>query len=503
VVFWGLGPILNQLYLRSDLELLLVAPISHRAIFLTKFLDALQTVLFPSLLGLASLWAFGAAHRSPWLYYPLATLAWLITVSLAVLICMLLVMIIMRFLPTRRAQELWALLWTLCFGVVWAGWMLLSNTGGNKVQMAANLASSAMRRGQFLTWAPAGWAARVCLAFAQGDWAALLANLALLCATSLCAYLLGQWVLEKAFYEGWSRLQAAPLRAVRQAPRRTSLPRLSTWLDVLPAQMRAVVLKDWLTLVRDLQRLAGLSLPLLMAVVYTYLLARQGLGGAALRLAWAILLAPMVTYFVGLRLATISIAMEGQNMALLRAAPMTARRFLWAKVCSVWLPMLLIAEVTGVATVLIIARSAGGLGSVTLLLAWVSLGLAVLGVGCSGLAPQFRGEMARRSAGVIAAYAYMGLGAALWFLSVAGYAWLWIATTATSDEGLRAAFAALPGAVGSAHSPEVSQLLGWVRSPWVLAVILVANLGLWAVVALIWRLARRRVEAWQITDLAG
>ena len=216
-VFWGLGPILNELYLRSDLELLLVAPVSRRAIFLSKFLEALNAVILPGILALATMWSYGFAQHCPWSYFVVSLVALVLTVSIAALLCIIFVMLVMRYLPTRRAQEIWTVLWTLCFGLLWAGWMIFSRSSTNRTQVALGAANLAMRRGQFLNWAPAGWAAQLCLALNRGDIASALARAALLIGVAGLLYLLAQWIFDRAFYEGWSKAQESPSRPARKA----------------------------------------------------------------------------------------------------------------------------------------------------------------------------------------------------------------------------------------------------------------------------------------------
>ena len=54
-LLWGLGGLLGQLYLNSDLELLLAAPIRRRDLFLLNVSESIRSVLLPAALALAVL----------------------------------------------------------------------------------------------------------------------------------------------------------------------------------------------------------------------------------------------------------------------------------------------------------------------------------------------------------------------------------------------------------------------------------------------------------------
>ena len=126
--FWGIGTMLSQLYLSSDLELLLAAPIPPRDIYLLKLLEGIQTLVLPGALAVTAWVSYGIAMKSSWGYYLLASLGFVCLLVLLVAAAMSFIMLVVGLIPARRAQELYALLWTLVAGALWAAWMLSSES---------------------------------------------------------------------------------------------------------------------------------------------------------------------------------------------------------------------------------------------------------------------------------------------------------------------------------------------------------------------------------------
>ena len=249
-----------------------------------------------------------------------------------------------------------------------------------------------------------------------------------------------------------------------------------------------MIVKDWLLLFRDMRRIAGLMFPMLMAVVYVYLIMSNPVGGPGVSFWWGMILAPITVFFLGMRLAMQSLVWEGPSIALLRSAPLTANQILVAKLWASWLPMLLVAEVTGLATLAILTRSAYGLIGAALALAVVSLALAVLGVACSGLSPRFRGEATGRSAGVLSSYLYMLMGIVHWLVIMASVCWLWLSLAPATDVPVRALLSI---------APEVQMI---VHSVWVPLGLLVANIALALVLRALWAISAAKLERWQVTS---
>jgi hypothetical protein len=142
-------------------------------------------------------------------------------------------------------------------------------------------------------------------------------------------------------------------------PRKKKSPRVTTttpdvkiplggWIEqIVPAPVRAIVVKDFHILRRDLRNLSQLITPLIFGVLYAFILLRDtpssssnssteqlnalityGNTGIALFVGWMLLM----------RLALIAFSHEGKNFWLLKVAPINPQRLLVAKFLVAFLP---------------------------------------------------------------------------------------------------------------------------------------------------------------------
>ena len=491
VLFWGLGTLMTQLYLASDLELLLAAPLRRRQVFIVKVLEGMWSALTPASFGLAALIGFGLAHRASVFYYAWAVMALAAILALIVGISMAVVMIVMRLVPARRARDLLMVVWVAVFVSVWLLTMQMTRGGSVAQQLAANqtmLAGIGQRAG----WLPAGWAAASLGALVAGDWPAFAGRAALLLAATGAMLALAYALYDRTFYRAWVMLHETPARrravgAARPA-RRLSLPGL---LRGLPWPAGEIAAKDWTLLPRDLRWLTGLIMPIVVAGFYVYGL--RSSGGAPNDVQepafWlSCLVAPLVAWLFSLSVCVPALAGEGRNIALLRSAPLRAGNILWGKVATT---APLVSLVTALATALAAAflGAAGGSIAVAAGQALV-LGMAfsVAGVAAGGITPNYRAEHMRRAGGVAGSYALLILGAAITVGHVALLG------------ALIANLAPASAAGASLAQLAVDALRGVVFSPLSLAIaLLLYGLAIGLVIAA-WEYSRRRLERWQIDE---
>jgi len=144
-----------------------------------------------------------------------------------------------------------------------------------------------------------------------------------------------------------------------RAPRRQRAAWLAGGLggSLLPAAVRGIVAKDFMMLRRDLRNMSQVVTPLILGVLYAFLLLRRGGGvpegrGEAPEY-FMIALQNMMVYanvgialFVGWsllsRLATMGFSQEGKHYWLLKSAPVSTGRLLAAKYLVAFLPTALL-----------------------------------------------------------------------------------------------------------------------------------------------------------------
>jgi ABC-2 type transport system permease protein len=444
LVATSFGVLLQSLYLSGDMEFLLAAPVSIRAVFIAKLVQAiLPDFGLVCLFGLPILFGLGVSQRFGFLYYPLVILV-LMALALAISgLTSLLVMAVVRVVPARRVAEMLGFLGAIVS-------VLCSQSG----QLAENLRiSSGNVSGAYSTlsrldtpWSPVAWAGHGLLGIAQADWltgAGLLAAFFLLTAVAFYVALV---TAERLYFTGWSRVQAGTrrrktARQVRQsaaaapmvtgvkpaaAPARSLGSLLFAWL---PRPTRAIIAKDFRILTRDLRSMSQVVTPLLFGIVYAIAISRTDrIGqeinsnpGLALTLRdvtvyGSVAISLFVSWGLLSRLALMSFSHEGRSYWLIKSAPAASRQILAAKFLVAYLPGLALgllflavtstlqhagAAVTAYSAVMLLFSLAGAVG--------VNLAFGVAGVNLTwqgqGQSPR---SMLRGTTGCVASLVGMG-----------------------------------------------------------------------------------------------
>ncbi|MCA9972436.1 MAG: hypothetical protein KC425_19580, partial [Anaerolineales bacterium] len=313
----GIGDVMRLLFQAPDLERLLVAPLPARTVFGVKLLQCSRVMLLPAILLGLFLGLFGAARGAAGLFYGLALLLILGGMLLVTAVLMGVVLLLARFLPAQRVRAWLPAATSLLAVVLVLGQQGLTNWFLQQTALLAGLTTALLQ--------PAPLAR---LALGVGGAALLAAG---------GAY----WLFDRAFFEGWQRLQVVTMPAAR--PR--AVGGATRWLRLFPGEIRPFVRAEWLLLRRDTTRLVGLGVAALPAL----LMLAPLLGSArtaALRplLFWLLLAIGLTTTLVGLSGETLpAVGREGVRREVWRAAPVAARTVLAGKFWgNGWLPLLLL-----------------------------------------------------------------------------------------------------------------------------------------------------------------
>ncbi len=363
VAFFGLlatsfGVLLQSLYLAGDMEFLLSAPVSIRAVFIAKLIAAiLPDFGLVCLFGLPILLGIGAARGYFAAYYPLVLVALLALAMVVSGLASLLVMAVVRVVPARRVAELLGFL-----GAVTT--FLCSQSGQlvNSMRISPGQASNQLALVSQLdpSWSPLSWAAHGLAQIATGGWLSgslLLGAYFLVAAGIFYASLV---TAERLYYVGWSRVQAGGRRkrAAKTSPDRlrpavptAGTPSRKPLLGWMPAQTQAVMAKDARVLTRDLRNMSQVVTPLLFGVIYAFAITRAGPGspgGGApenIRQAFryisgdgSVAISLFVSWGLLSRLALISFSQEGASYWIVKTSPIRPRQILLAKFLTAYLP---------------------------------------------------------------------------------------------------------------------------------------------------------------------
>jgi ABC-2 type transport system permease protein len=357
ILLTSFGVLLQALYLAGDMDFLLSAPLPIRAIFITKMLQAiLPNFGLILLFGLPVLFGLGASAGYNFLYYPLVLIV-LASLALAMAgLASLLVMVVVRVFPARRVAEL--------LGFLVAIVSIICSQSGQLVNYADVSQQQATQALGMVTrfntpWSPLAWAGRGLVAVGEGHWV-LGGGLVLLTLTiTVGIFALSLITAEKLYYSGWASVQVSARkkrnnRTVRRE-RRQYGPRFALIERIVPVAVRGIMAKDFLMLRRDLRNMSQLVTPLILGVLYAFMLiSRGGQAPAGRGEAPAVLMSALnnmmiygnvgISLFVGWsllgRLAAMGFSQEGKQYWLLKTAPVGTSRLITAKFLVAYLPTL-------------------------------------------------------------------------------------------------------------------------------------------------------------------
>ncbi len=401
LLFSNLVSSLSTFFLARDLDLVQSTPVRQSAFFyarlLTTTMNSSWMVLFFSLPVFA---AYGSVFGGGMtLYVWVAAILPLFLVIPASTGC-LITHVLVRFLPARRIRDV--LLFLGLFGFILMYFLFRFSqperlvhpeSFGNFMQFL-----SAMETPSSL-FLPSNWSAEILAGSLfqrdtdQGFFFALLASYALF--LPLAAH----YVCSALYLDGWSKAQES-----RQGRRHR--PLLDWLLDSVtrpfPVIIRALMLKDMKTFLRDTTQWSQLFLLIALIVVYLYNfkvlpLDRSPMPAGTIRtvVAFANLgLAGFVLSAIAMRFAFPAVSLEGKAFWLLQTSPIALRSLLWSKFWVNFLPLLCLGELLIFLSNLMLKVPPWMMALSLITIFLIAFGVTTIGVGLGALYPNFNYENA-------------------------------------------------------------------------------------------------------------
>ena len=370
ILLSSFGVLLQALYLAGDMDFLSSSPVPIRAVFVTKLLQAvLPNFGLIALFGLPVLYGLGLAGHYHLLYYPLVLLIMIALALAAAGLSALLVMLVARVFPARRAAEILGFIGAILAFTCGQAGNLFNSFGHSANVSSAQVSNSLTLLLRFNTpWLPLNWAGQGLVALGEGRWltGSLLVTLTL--GLSALTFMAALATAERWYYSGWAGMQVVArkkkqVRNHRPAASGEASPSLTFSREIplfgmsrlLPAPVWGILWKDFLLLRRDLRNLSQLISPLIFGVIYSLIMFRTGgqlPAGQGQAPTWFLdSLRILISYgnvgmslFVGWwllgRLSGMAFSSEGRNYWILKAAPLRAGHLLMAKFLVAYLPTL-------------------------------------------------------------------------------------------------------------------------------------------------------------------
>ncbi len=397
---------LSTFYLSDDLDLMLSLPVRRESFHLARLVDTMvQSSWMMFIFGLPLFLAYGRAYGAGPAYYLLLLLTapslLLMASNLGVAVASTLV----NVFPARRIREGLALLGVLALGFVLVVLRLLRPerlvNADSFESVAAYVASMQAPVPALL---PPRWASDVLIA-ALGGKAVPWLELGLLLSGALASTGLARWWTTAVYDQGRARAQEA--RAARLA-RAGLLDRLLLlYTRPLPGPLRAVVVKDLKTFIRDPSQWTQVLLVgsiVLITLASIAALPLDVFRGPYVGLSRN-MLAFLVLGLIGFVMAAVSgrfqftaVSAEGRGFWFVRTAPLHPRQYLLAKLWPLLPVVLLVGQILAVASTLMLGAGAFLVGLSVWTALWLGLGIAGLATGMGAALAEFKADNVARVA---------------------------------------------------------------------------------------------------------
>jgi hypothetical protein len=419
----SLSSAFHHLFLAGDLELLMATPVPPRSMFGLKIFeiwrDSLHVILFQG----AALYGFGRSLNLGPPYFAAAVVVGLILTVATSALGAILTLALVRVRFGESILGLSRLLAIVLFLPVGVLGVPALGSGRNRISLVLNqngvaFAGEQLRSiGEPPSWAPTTWAAHILL---FDDVAPL--SMALLVALTTVLFVALQLAFSGLFQPGWERVRFSTSPSATRKRIGLRLP-----IDALPrTPVAGILLKDWHTVIRDprwrtgtLVSLIALGLPAML------LFAGDPLARSAhlTRFWFGMLPVPYLAFLVGSQQGASTLAYEGRNLALLRAAPLGMGRVLVAKLCG---GLALVLLVTWTATLTLgLSHNGEPLEMVVALGAgtWLAVGATLAAVAGAGLTADFESDNPQRRVGCLGTILTGGLSLFFFATNTGALAW--------------------------------------------------------------------------------
>lgn len=208
LIFSSMVTAVSTLYLSQDNEILLSAPVPASEIFWMRFFTTtLTTSWMVMIFSLPVFAAYGTVFDDGYRYWPLVLFCVPTVACIATAFAIVLTIVVVYLFPARRTKDI-VLYLSLCFGLfLYLVFRLIRpedlvnpDQFGQFIEYFSAISTPAG------PWVPAGWAANLIATYLldrQVDWLQLL----LLLTTPMVLLFLGEFIMEKLFFTGFSKSQ--------------------------------------------------------------------------------------------------------------------------------------------------------------------------------------------------------------------------------------------------------------------------------------------------------
>ncbi|MEW6076676.1 MAG: hypothetical protein AB1724_02570 [Thermodesulfobacteriota bacterium] len=423
LVFSSVITLLSKLYLSRDLNLVHSLPVPRRYLFLARWIEAtFDSAWMVVVFVLPVFIAYGIVYATGPFFYVAFLVCLLCLCVIASGISAIGVAFIVNLISASRLKTIFIFLGLALFILLYFAFRLLRPERLVDPEMfATTLVYLKSLNTPSSPWLPSTWAYDCITATLTGDMAGSLFNGLLCISLAAALILIMQIVADRIYFSGFSKTASGRVKSVRRGNREYA----AVFLFFLPSHVRAFVVKEIKTFLRDQSQWSQLFLIMALIIIYVYNfkvlpLEKSPIKTVYLQNLFAFLnmgLAAFVLTAVTARFAFPAVSMEKGAFWITRSCPISMRLFVRIKFFVYLAPLFVMTIVLIIITNLLL--------SVTPFMMWLSLAtmclmipaIVAMGVGLGAAYPDFASENPAQAVTSFGGFVFMAVSA-LYVLAV-------------------------------------------------------------------------------------
>jgi ABC-2 type transport system permease protein len=390
----------NTFFFSEDLYLLVSSPVSLHRIYLARFFETMAHASWMVMLMAVPIFAaLGRVFDAGWKFYAGSLLTVIPLAMIPTAIGVIIAMLLVNLFVARRTRDILSFLSVAALGAMLIAFRLLNPEKALiSHEMDSVISFFNLLRSPDSALSPHFWSSRVLLdllGLGRGDglfFALVLASVALGCMS------IGYYVTVLCYRRGFSRAQEAQISRI--AGRGWIDRLLDLYLRPLHSQARELVIKDLKAFARDKSQWSQLFLLGGMIAVYLYNFSVLPLESSPvpryfLQVVLNFLnlgLAGFVIASIATRFVFPGVSLEGGSFWLLISAPVSLKRFLWAKMFVLTVPLVVLGQFLVFFSSRILDSDNGITTMACFVVFSLTLAIVALGTGMGAIYPRFEVE---------------------------------------------------------------------------------------------------------------
>jgi len=417
LIFSGILTFLSKLYLSRDLSLIHSMPVSREKIFLSRWIEStIDSSWMVLIYSLPFFLPYGIVYKAGAFYYAMLGANLLPFCLMASSLSALIVMVAAVFLPAGRIRTVFIFLGLFMFLLLLISFRLMRperfvhpESFMSVMLYLKNLESS------HSPLLPTTWFFDSLRAALSGTMGNAFFNSALSWSCAITMIFVATWVSGAVYFKGLSKAQTVPRRFF------SYLGFERKWggffLNFLSRPVRAFVIKEVKTFLRDQTQWSQVFLVVALIVIYLYNFSVLPVGKGPIKVEYLqnlvsflnMGLAAFVLSAVSARFVFPAVSIEGDAFWIVKSSPVSIQTFLWIKFFVYFLPLLLLSELLIVVTniLLHVTPFMMVISIVTIFL--MVPGIISMGIGLGSIYPDFQSENPAQSVTSLGGLIYMTL----------------------------------------------------------------------------------------------